>query len=59
MRYMKMYSRPKPNKIKEVSDAVDAMVEDVKPDTKPSKPRRASYKRRMSGVKTGKYSSDA
>ena len=59
MRYMKMYSRPKPNKMKEVADAVEAMVEDVKPEAKTSKPRRASYKRRMSGVKTGKYSSEA
>ena len=59
MQYMKMYSRPKPNKMKEMADAVDAMVEEVKPEKKTSKPRRASYKRRMSGVKTGKYSSDA
>jgi len=59
MRYMKMYSRPKPNKMKEMADAVEALVEEVKPDTKPSKPRRASYKRRMSGVKTGKFASDA
>ena len=58
MRYMKMYSRPKPNKIKEVADAVEAMVEDIKPEPE-KKPRRASYKRRMSGVKTGKYASDA
>jgi hypothetical protein len=56
---MKMYSRPKPNKMKEMADAVDAMVEEVEPEKKTSKPRRASYKRRMSGVKTGKYSSDA
>jgi hypothetical protein len=56
---MKMYSSPKPNKMKEMADAVEALVEEVKPDTKPSKPRRASYKRRMSGVKTGKFASDA
>lgn len=59
MRYMKMYSRPKPNKMKEVADAVEALVEEVKPEVKTSKPRRASYKRRMSGVKTGKFASDA
>lgn len=59
MRYMKMYSRPKANKMKEVSDAVDAMVEGEKPEKKTSKPRRASYKRRMTGVKTGKFASDA
>ena len=59
MRYMKMYSRPKPNKMKEVADAVEALVEEVKPEVKTSKPRRASYKRRMSGVKTGKYSANA
>lgn len=60
MQYMKMYSRPKVNKMKAVEDAVHEMVEDVKDDVKKaSKPRRTSYKRRMSGVKTGKYASEA
>ena len=59
MQYMKMYSRPKVNKMKEVADAVDAMVDEVKTATKATKKRRPSYKARMAGTQTGKYSSDA
>jgi len=54
-----MYSRPKVNKMKEVADAVDAMVDEVKTATKATKKRRPSYKSRMAGTQTGKYSSDA
>jgi|TARA_Y100000015_G_scaffold42573_1_gene50341 alkyl hydroperoxide reductase subunit AhpF len=56
---MKMYSRPKVNKMKEVADAVDAMVDEVKTAKKSTKKRRPSYKSRMAGTQTGKYSSDA
>ena len=56
---MKMYSRPKVSKIKEVADAVDTMVGEVKTATKSTKKRRPSYKARMAGTQTGKYSSDA
>ena len=56
---MKMYSRPKVNKMKEVADAVDAMVDEVKAAKKSTKKRRPSYKSRMAGTQTGKYSSDA
>ncbi len=59
MQYMKMSSRPKVNKMKEVADAVDAMVDEVKTATKSTKKRRPSYKARMAGTQTGKYSSNA
>jgi hypothetical protein len=59
MQYMKMYSRPKVNKMKEVADAVDTMVGEVKAATKSTKKRRPSYKARMAGTQTGKYSSNA
>lgn len=59
MQYMKMYSRPKVNKMKEVADAVDAIVDEVKVAKKSPKKRRPSYKSRMAGTQTGKYSSDA
>ncbi len=59
MQYMKMYSRPKVNKMREVADAVDAMVDEVKTAKKSTKKRRPSYKARMAGTQTGKYSSDA
>jgi hypothetical protein len=59
MQYMKMYSRPKVNKMKEVADAVDAIVDEVKTAKKATKKRRPSYKARMAGTQTGKYSSDA
>lgn len=59
MQYMKMYSRPKVNKMKEVAEAVDAMIDEVKVAKKSTKKRRPSYKSRMAGVQTGKYSSDA
>lgn len=59
MQYMKMYSRPKVNKMKEVADAVDAMVDEVKAAKKSTKKRRPSYKARMANTQTGKYSSDA
>tara|TARA_X000001382_G_C3046866_1_gene139751 strand:+ start:360 stop:530 length:171 start_codon:yes stop_codon:yes gene_type:complete len=56
---MKMYSRPKVSKMKEVADAVDTMVDEVKTAKKSTKKRRPSYKARMAGTQTGKYSSDA
>lgn len=59
MQYMKMYSRPKVSKMKEVADAVDTMVDEVKIAKKSTKKRRPSYKARMAGTQTGKYSSDA
>ena len=59
MQYMKMYSRPKVSKMREVADAVDTMVDEVKTAKKSTKKRRPSYKARMAGTQTGKYSSDA
>ena len=43
----------------EFKDAVDAMVDEVKAAKKSTKKRRPSYKSRMAGPQTGKYSSDA